>query len=40
MYFIGFANPISGAIREMGIEARRIARAIRRSRGRRLKAAS
>ena len=32
MYFIGFANPISGALREMGIEARRIARAIERGR--------
>ena len=35
MYFIGYANPISGALREIGIEARRIARAIQRSGGRR-----
>lgn len=28
LYFIGFANPISGAMREMRLEARRIARAI------------
>jgi putative flavoprotein involved in K+ transport len=28
LYFIGFANPISGALREMRLEARRIARAI------------
>lgn len=35
MYFIGFANPISGALREAKIEARRIARAIKRSRGQR-----
>ena len=35
LYFIGFANPISGALREAGIEARRIARAVRsRSRSR------
>ena len=39
MYFIGFANPISGAIREMGIEARRIARAIKGHRQRALKRA-
>ena len=31
LYFIGFANPISGALREAKIEARRIARAIKRS---------
>ncbi len=36
MYFIGFANPISGYLREVGIEANRIARAIQRSRGKRL----
>jgi cation diffusion facilitator CzcD-associated flavoprotein CzcO len=36
LYFIGFANPISGALREMRLEAKRIARAIQRSRGKRL----
>lgn len=30
LFFIGFTNPMSGAIREMGIEARRIARAVQR----------
>ena len=39
LYFVGFANPISGALREAGIEARRIARAIQNTRGRRLKLA-
>jgi putative flavoprotein involved in K+ transport len=29
MYFIGFGNPLSGNLREVGIEARRIARAVR-----------
>jgi putative flavoprotein involved in K+ transport len=36
LYFIGFSNPISGYLREVGIEARRIARAIRASRRHRL----
>ncbi|MGH2711556.1 MAG: flavin-containing monooxygenase [Actinomycetota bacterium] len=39
MYFIGFANPISGYLRELGIEAKRIARAIQASRRRELKRA-
>ena len=39
VYFVGFANPISGALRELGIEARKIARAIQRSRAKRLKLA-
>ncbi len=30
LYFCGFANPVSGALRESGIEARRIARSITR----------
>ncbi len=30
MYFIGYTNPISGNLRELGIDARRIARAIQR----------
>jgi putative flavoprotein involved in K+ transport len=29
LYFIGFTNPISGNLRELGIDARRIARAVR-----------
>jgi len=32
LYFIGFTNPISGNLRELGIDARRIARAVLRSR--------
>jgi hypothetical protein len=28
LYFIGFTNPISGALREVGIDARRISRAV------------
>jgi putative flavoprotein involved in K+ transport len=32
LYFIGFTNPISGLLREIGIDARRIARAARESR--------
>ncbi|MGH2691642.1 MAG: flavin-containing monooxygenase [Actinomycetota bacterium] len=40
MYFIGFANPISGYLRELGIEAKRIARAVQASRQRRLGRAS
>jgi hypothetical protein len=28
LYFLGFANPISGALREIGLEAKRIADAI------------
>jgi putative flavoprotein involved in K+ transport len=32
LYFTGFTNPISGMFREMAIDARRIARAIERSR--------
>jgi putative flavoprotein involved in K+ transport len=39
LYFIGFANPISGALREMRLEASRIARRIQRSRGKRLERA-
>jgi putative flavoprotein involved in K+ transport len=30
LYFIGFTNPISGNLRELGIDARRIARAVTR----------
>jgi hypothetical protein len=33
LYFIGFSNPISGNLREIGIDARRIARAVVRERG-------
>ncbi|GIW71749.1 MAG: dimethylaniline monooxygenase [Planctomycetota bacterium] len=33
LYFIGFANPISGALREIALEARRIAAAIAARRG-------
>ncbi|HTW19243.1 MAG TPA: NAD(P)/FAD-dependent oxidoreductase [Mycobacteriales bacterium] len=32
LYFTGFTNPVSGAFRESGIDARRIARAVLRSR--------
>jgi cation diffusion facilitator CzcD-associated flavoprotein CzcO len=32
LYFIGFTNPISGNLRELGIDARRIARAASRAR--------
>ncbi|HEX2032173.1 MAG TPA: NAD(P)/FAD-dependent oxidoreductase [Actinomycetota bacterium] len=32
LYFIGFSNPISGNLREVGIDARKIARAIARRR--------
>jgi putative flavoprotein involved in K+ transport len=32
LYFIGFTNPISGNLRELGIDARRIARAAGRAR--------
>ena len=32
LYFIGYSNPISGNLREIGIDARRIARALSRSR--------
>lgn len=39
VYFIGFSNPISGYLREVGIEARKIARAIHAARTRRLKLA-
>lgn len=35
LYFTGYTNPISGMFRELGIDARRIARAIARSRRRR-----
>jgi putative flavoprotein involved in K+ transport len=31
LYFIGFTNPISGNLRELGIDARRIARAVTRT---------
>jgi putative flavoprotein involved in K+ transport len=30
LYFIGFSNPISGNLREIGIDARKIAKAVRR----------
>jgi putative flavoprotein involved in K+ transport len=32
LYFIGYSNPISGNLREIGIDARKIAKALRRSR--------
>ena len=32
LYFIGYTNPVSGMFREFGIDARRIARAIKRDR--------
>ncbi|HEX2069391.1 MAG TPA: hypothetical protein VHH54_04225, partial [Actinomycetota bacterium] len=32
LYFIGFTNPISGNLREVGIDAKRIAKAISRLR--------
>jgi putative flavoprotein involved in K+ transport len=32
LYFIGYSNPISGNLRELGIDARRIARALREDR--------
>jgi hypothetical protein len=32
MHFIGFTNPISGNLREIAIDARRTARAVRRRR--------
>jgi cation diffusion facilitator CzcD-associated flavoprotein CzcO len=32
LYFIGFTNPISGNLRELGIDGRRIARAVARAR--------
>jgi putative flavoprotein involved in K+ transport len=35
LYFTGYTNPISGMFRELGIDARRIARAIARAQGRR-----
>jgi putative flavoprotein involved in K+ transport len=35
LYFIGFSNPLSGNLRELGIDARRIARAVAASAGRR-----
>lgn len=28
LHFIGYTNPISGSLRELGIDARRIARAV------------
>jgi putative flavoprotein involved in K+ transport len=34
LYFIGYSNPLSGNLRELGIDARRIARAVHTSRGR------
>ena len=40
LYFIGFTNPISGLLREIGIDARRIARAARESRPRRTAASA
>ena len=33
LHFIGYTNPISGNLRELGIDARRIARAVARGRG-------
>lgn len=33
MYFLGYSNPISGNLREIAIDARKIAKALRRSRG-------
>lgn len=33
LYFIGFSNPLSGNLRELGIDARRIAWAEATSRG-------
>jgi putative flavoprotein involved in K+ transport len=33
LYFTGYSNPLSGNLRELGIDARRIARAIHSSRG-------
>ena len=33
LYFIGYTNPISGNLRELGIDARKIARAVSRRRG-------
>jgi putative flavoprotein involved in K+ transport len=39
LYFIGYSNPISGYLREVGIEARKIGRAIKGSRRRRLQMA-
>jgi putative flavoprotein involved in K+ transport len=33
LYFTGFVNPVSGMFRELGIDAKRIAKAIARSRG-------
>jgi putative flavoprotein involved in K+ transport len=35
LYFTGYTNPISGMFRELGIDARRIARAVLRERARR-----
>lgn len=32
LYFVGFANPVSGMFREIGIEARRVARAVEEGR--------
>jgi hypothetical protein len=31
MWFTGFSNPISGNLRELGIDARRIAKAVQAS---------
>jgi hypothetical protein len=35
LWFTGYTNPISGMFRELGIDARRIARAVLRERARR-----
>jgi putative flavoprotein involved in K+ transport len=32
MYFIGYTNPISGNLREIAVDARKIAKALGRSR--------
>jgi hypothetical protein len=34
LYFIGYSNPISGNLRELGIDAKRIAREVARKRSR------
>jgi len=39
VYFIGFTNPLSGNLREIGIDARRMARAVARATGSRARSA-
>ncbi|TME44273.1 MAG: hypothetical protein E6I56_12710 [Chloroflexi bacterium] len=34
LYFIGYSNPLSGNLRELGIDAKRIARDVARKRAR------